>query len=116
MLWWLEDSPALGQAARAAIGKGTNQVFVSAASAWEIEIKVALGKLKAPRDLEKALALNRFEPLSMTVGHAIAAGRLPRHHEDPFDRMLIAQSKIERLTVVTSDRYFALYGVNIVAA
>jgi PIN domain nuclease of toxin-antitoxin system len=111
LLWWLDDSRALSRRARSAIGEGRNIVCVSAATAWEISIKQALGKLEAPEDLEEALSVNRFYPLPIAVTHAISAGRLPRHHDDPFDRMLIAQAQLERLTVVTHDRRFQAYGV-----
>jgi len=84
-------------------------VFVSAATAWEISIKQALGKLEAPDDLEAALAVSRFQPLPITVAHTLVAGRLPRHHDDPFDRMLIAHAQHAQLTVVTHDPKFRLY-------
>lgn len=113
LLWWLANHKALGADARAAIRNGRNTVFVSAAVAWEIAIKRALGKLEAPDDLQEALAINRFRPLLISVGHAITAGALPRHHDDPFDRMLISQAQIEQLTLVTHDRQFADYGVAI---
>ena len=85
-------------------------VYVSAATTWEIEIKRALGKLKAPVDLEEALSASHFVPLAITVLHSIAAAKLPRHHDDPFDRMLIAQANVESLTLVTSDRRLENYG------
>jgi PIN domain nuclease of toxin-antitoxin system len=84
---------------------------VSAVSAWEIEIKRATGKLDAPRDLENQVSGARFIPLSITLQHGIAAGALPMHHRDPFDRMLIAQAQLEGLTIVTRDPRFAPYSV-----
>lgn len=116
LLWWLADDRALRRAARAAIGAEDSDVFVSAASAWEISIKRALGKLKAPTDLEDQLGRGRIEPLPITVGHALAAGALPPHHDDPFDRMLVAQARTEDLVIVTRDPRFALYGVGTLAA
>lgn len=116
LLWWLANDPALGRAARDAIAAAQSDVFVSAASAWEISIKKALGKLEAPSDLQGQLELNRFEPLSITVGHGYAAGALPRLHDDPFDRLLVAQAQAEDLVVVTRDRRFDLYGVGTLAA
>jgi PIN domain nuclease of toxin-antitoxin system len=113
LLWWLADDPALTPVARTAIRAAGTLVFVSAATAWEISIKQALGKLEAPDDLEAALAASRFQPLPITVAHALAAGRLPRHHDDPFDRMLIAQAQHAQLTVVTHDPKFRLYDVAI---
>lgn len=111
LLWWLDDHPALGEEARAAIREGHNLVFVSAASAWEIAIKRALGKLEAPDDLEEAVVASRFQSLPITLGHAQSVGRLPRHHDDPFDRMLIAQAHTEQLTVITHDKRFGAYHV-----
>ncbi|MDR4496286.1 MAG: type II toxin-antitoxin system VapC family toxin [Nitrospirales bacterium] len=113
LLWWLENHKSLTSAARAAIQDGTNTVYVSAATAWEISIKRALGKLRAPDDLEEALAANRFLPLPIHFPHARLAGRLPRHHEDPFDRMLVAQARQESLTLVTHDVQLAVYEVPI---
>lgn len=111
VLWWLADDLALTPAARTAISAADTAVFVSAVTAWEISIKQALGKLNAPDDLEAALLANRFQPLPITVAHALTAGRLPRHHDDPFDRMLIAQAQHAHLTVVTHDATFRLYEV-----
>ncbi len=114
-LWWMADRD-LASDARAAIADPTNDVFVSAATAWEISIKRALGKLRAPDDLTAQLETNAFKPLPISVDHAIAAGSLPRHHDDPFDRMLIAQALLEQLTVVTRDPRFAPYDVRLLAA
>lgn len=113
LLWWLADDPALKPAARTAIRTAGTQVYVSAATAWEISIKQALGKLEAPEDLEAALRANRLQPLPITVAQALAAGQLPRHHDDPFDRMLIAQAQQAQLTVVTHDPHFRRYEVAI---
>lgn len=116
LLWWLGDDPSLSDEARAAIRAEDSTVMVSAASAWEISIKRSLGKLEAPSDLVRQLELNRFEPLPITVAHAESAGTLPPHHDDPFDRMLIAQALAESLTLVTKDPRFDFYGVAIVPA
>jgi PIN domain nuclease of toxin-antitoxin system len=113
LLWWLADDPALTAAARTAIRQSDVLVFVSAATAWEISIKQTLGRLEAPDDLAEALAANRFHALPITVAHALAAGRLPRHHDDPFDRMLVAQAQAERLTLVTHDPQLQPYGIPI---
>ena len=72
--------------------------------------------MKTPDDLPHQLAANRFAPLEITLDHALAVGTLPPHHKDPFDRMLIAQARLERLTIVTSDRAFAAYGVALLPA
>ena len=111
LLWWLADSAKMKDEAHSAISDGANTVWVSAASAWEISIKRALGKLKAPPDLEGAVSRSGFSPLPITLRHADGAGRLPRHHDDPFDRMLIAQASAENLTIITHDARFRPYGV-----
>jgi PIN domain nuclease of toxin-antitoxin system len=85
-------------------------------SAWEISIKKTLGKLAVPGDLEQQVLSGGFEPLPITIAHGIAAGQLPRHHEDPFDRMLIAQAFAEGLTIVTRDKRFSDYGVALLPA
>ena len=114
---WAASSPAqLASAARAAIENTDNDVFVSVASAWELAIKAGLGRLRMPADLEEALDRRGFQRLGISFTHAAAAGALPRHHGDPFDRMLIAQAQSESLTLVTRDRGLAAYGVPIVQA
>jgi PIN domain nuclease of toxin-antitoxin system len=112
LLWWLADSPRLNDDARELI-TASPMVYVSAATTWEIEIKRALGRLKAPMDLEEALSASHFVPLAITLAHSIAAAKLPRHHDDPFDRMLIAQANLETLTLMTSDQRLKEYDGNI---
>lgn len=111
LLWWLTDDPTLSTAARVAIGDETNAVYVSAATAWEIAMKRASGKLQSPPDLESQVRRHRFDPLPISLRHALDAGALPHHHEDPFDRMLVAQAMAERLTIATRDGRIPLYGV-----
>ena len=84
---------------------------MSAASAWEISIKTALGKLRFDGDLTAVLKAVGFDPLAIDVEHALAAGALPPVHRDPFDRMLVAQARAEGLTVVTRDDVFESYDV-----
>ncbi len=115
LLWWLADDPALPVAARAAIANPDTRVLVSAASVWEISIKQAAGHLDAPDDLIDAIEHNDFDTLPITASHALAAGKLAPHHPDPFDRMLIAQAELDRLTLVTVDRRFADYDVELLA-
>lgn len=95
LLWALSDDPALSTTARTAITDPGNRVLVSAVSAWESVIKKALGKLRAPEDLPEQLAQRRFEPLDVTIHHALAVGELPDHHADPFDRLLITQARTD---------------------
>jgi PIN domain nuclease of toxin-antitoxin system len=116
LLWWLADDPTLSPAAREAIARAEAEVAVSAASAWEISIKRELGKLKAPDDLGPQLARHRFQALPITITHALLAGSLPRHHDDPFDRMLVAQAHLEGMTLVTRDLRLGLYGVRTLLA
>jgi PIN domain nuclease of toxin-antitoxin system len=110
LLWWLADE-GLTDDVRDTVAEPANLVMVSAASAWEISIKKALGKLTAPDDIERQVDEGGFSPLPISIAHGIAAGQLPRHHDDPFDRMLIAQALAEGLTVVTHDKRFADYHV-----
>lgn len=116
LLWALASPVKLNRAARREIEKPVNEVFVSSASVWEISIKKALGKLSAPADLLLQITAAAFEPLPIAFTHADTAGSLPAHHRDPFDRMLIAQAQEERLTVVTKDTRFKLYGIPVLAA
>ncbi|HEY7062377.1 MAG TPA: type II toxin-antitoxin system VapC family toxin [Chloroflexota bacterium] len=118
LLWWLADSERLGPAARRSIADPTNAIYVSAASAWEIAIKIGLGKLNVPANattwLPAALAANRFTSLPIEVEHALAVEQLPPHHKDPFDRLLIAQARIEGLTILTGDHNLEQYEVPII--
>ncbi|EME70233.1 PilT protein domain-containing protein [Paramagnetospirillum caucaseum] len=112
VLWWLADDPALPRTIRAALADPSVEALVSAATAWEIAIKRALGRLDFPADeLESILKDNGFKPLPITTAHAVAAGALPRHHADPFDRMLVAQAACESLTLASVDPMVARYGV-----
>ena len=116
LLWWLADDRRLGARARALISNADNSVYVSAASAWEISIKRALGKLKAPPSLDGSVEEAGFEKLSIEFQHAERAGALPPLHSDPFDRMLIAQALLEDLVLVTGDKSLAEYGVQLGSA
>lgn len=116
LLWALADPHRLKAAVRKRIEAGANEVYVSAASAWEMEIKQALGKLEVPRDLEEQLRAARFVELPVRIQHAVELRTLPPHHRDPFDRLLIAQAKVEQLSIVTRDRKFDRYGVPLIRA
>ena len=115
-LWWAAGSPDLSDEAREAISDPESLVAVSAAVAWEIAIKRALGKLEAPEDLGEELERSAFDALQITVEHATLAGALPQHHRDPFDRMLVAQAQIEGLVIVTRDENIPRYRVATLAA
>jgi PIN domain nuclease of toxin-antitoxin system len=110
LLWWLADHPALSKRARNLIANEP-EVFASAASAWEISIKRALGKLEAPEDLQAAVEASGITELPILFEHAVVAGALPRHHDDPFDHMLVAQAQHEGLTLLTSDSQIRRYAV-----
>lgn len=116
LLWWLTDNPTLNNEAVKIICNPENIIFVSSATAWEISIKKAIGKLDAPDDLEEAINHNHFMPLFITIEQGMLAGKLPPYHNDPFDRMLIAQSIIEDLIIITRDSKFAQYQVKIIPA
>jgi len=93
-----------------------NLVFASAVSVWEISVKQAMGKLHVPDNLIEEIQIHRFTPLEIHLPHAYLAGRLPAIHKDPFDRMLIAQSILEKLTIVTRDQIMSHYDVTVVRA
>lgn len=111
LLWWLFDDPRLGTAARSVVADPANVVFVSAVSVWEVAIKRAAGKLRAPDDLAVQVDAAGFERLPIGFDHAERVGALPHHHRDPFDRLLVAQAQVEGATLVTGDRALTAYDV-----
>ena len=115
LIWWDENNPSLGGNARAAI-QNADAVYVSAASAWEVAIKSAIGKLRTRRQLATAVADGGFEELPISFAHAQAVGELAPHHKDPFDRLIIAAARVEGLTVVTSDEKLKPYDVRLIDA
>jgi PIN domain nuclease of toxin-antitoxin system len=109
-LWSVTDSRQLKAKARAYLASA-QAVYVSAASIWEIAIKAQLGKIDGnPEDLVTAIHASGFQELPVSAAHAAAVAKLPRHHTDPFDRLLLAQAFIEPLRFVTADRVLAAYG------
>lgn len=114
-LWWLAGDDSLSSAAKAAIADQDNDIFFSAASAWEIATKHRIGKLSGVAaivaDLDKAVVDQGFVGLPISLRHGQVAGALPGPHRDPFDRMLIAQAMTENLILVTNERAFDAYGV-----
>jgi PIN domain nuclease of toxin-antitoxin system len=113
-LWWVVDSPRLSKSAREAISG--EDVLVSSATGFEIATKRKSGKLRFDDDIVLQVTRNGFRPLDVTIEHAVAAGELPLHHRDPFDRILIAQAQLEQLIVVTSDPMFDRYDVPVLSA
>ena len=116
VIWWLADDPVLGVEAVDAIGDPDNVVFVSAVTGFEISTKKKAGKLDAPDDLPEQLRASAFEELPVALFHGLEAGRLPLHHKDPFDRLLVAQARAEGLILVTADRMLSQYDVRILPA
>jgi PIN domain nuclease of toxin-antitoxin system len=106
----------LGRAIRKVLEDPLNDVMASSASAWEMAIKAAQGRLRSPDDLEAELLREGIDSLDITLSDALRAGALPRHHNDPFDRMLVAQAQNRGMTLVTRDTMLAAYGVLILAA
>jgi PIN domain nuclease of toxin-antitoxin system len=108
--WWLMDDEALADDVKDLIDTEA-EAFISAASVWEISIKVALGKLAVPADIADVLGASGLRELPVRSRHAIEAGALPPLHRDPFDRMLVAQARCENLTLLTRDRHIPKYDV-----
>jgi PIN domain nuclease of toxin-antitoxin system len=116
LLWWLDDHPTLSKEAREAIADAKNLVFISAAVIWEIRIKQGIGKLKIPKNFRSVLEDQPFEMMDITADHAHAVGQMPMYHRDPFDRMLVAQAKVDGLTIVSRDVHLKKYKVPIIEA
>ena len=117
-LWWLEDSPHLGARARDILNDEHNELLWSLASSWELAIKVALGRMRIPEPLPeylpRVLEEQSVRLLPIDHGHVLRVSELPRHHKDPFDRLLVAQAQIERVPVLTRDDDFRRYDVEVV--
>lgn len=114
LLWALDRPRVLSRDARAAIADPANDVAVSAVSVWELSLKAR--KLDARPNLSAELARFGFAPLAITWDHAAEVAALPLHHRDPFDRLLIAQARVEGLRIVTRDQAFEPYGVPLLSA
>jgi PIN domain nuclease of toxin-antitoxin system len=115
LLWWFAGERLVPEAKRL-IAAPDSEVFVSAVSPWEAEIKAQIGKLTVRGDLAAQVARDGFIELQVSFAHGVAAARLPRHHRDPFDRMLVAQAQLEGLTIVTRDPVFDNYAVAVLRA
>jgi PIN domain nuclease of toxin-antitoxin system len=115
LIWWFSDLTRLSPAVQTVITDDQNEIFVSAASAWEMAIKYKAGKLHditpLMDDLEGAILNGGFAPLPVTIHDGERAGSLPLHHKDPFDRMLIAQALAGPLVLISNERIFDRYGV-----
>ncbi len=117
-LWWVTDDPKLSKTARSIISNPENPIFFSVASAWEIIIKYQLGKLPLPEPA-KVYIPNRvkhygFIYLSIKMKDVLEISNLENHHKDPFDRLLIAQAKVDNLSIITADKKFNLYDIDVI--
>ncbi|WP_375428509.1 type II toxin-antitoxin system VapC family toxin [uncultured Sphingomonas sp.] len=117
LIWWWMGDPILRQDTRRAMADGANEVFVSAATGWEIATKVRKGQLPELRErvptFHDDIAHERFRHLAITTRHGVHGGSLPGAHKDPFDRLIAAQALLEGLTVVTRDREIAAFGCEV---
>lgn len=115
LLWWRVDSPRLSDRARSMMADGSNTLLWSAASSWELAIKLALGRITLPEPLEHYLPRvfreSGITPLAIEHAHAWAVATLPPRHRDPFDRMLVAQARLERVALLSADEGLDAYGV-----
>jgi PIN domain nuclease of toxin-antitoxin system len=115
LIWWMSNSPSLPDTVRRLMSDKENTIFVSAASAWEMATKVRLGRLPAASDITRNfpeyMLQAGFESLPVSTEHGVRAGLLPGPHQDPFDRMLIAQAEMEKLFIVSNEKIFDQYGV-----
>ncbi|RPD86142.1 type II toxin-antitoxin system VapC family toxin [Neisseria weixii] len=111
VIWWLLDSPELGQKSRNIVQNPDNQIFVSAATIWELSIKISKGLLELPEEIFEAIEEEDFEQLPIKWFHGKQAGILPVIHKDPFDRVLIAQAQAEGLELMTADGEIPKYGI-----
>ena len=118
LLWWLVDDARLSEKARRILSNAESEVYLSAASAWELAIKVTLGRIELPEPprglIPKVLRDQGFKALDITMAHALRVSELPLHHRDPFDRILVSQSLVERIPLLTADPMLAEYEARIV--
>jgi PIN domain nuclease of toxin-antitoxin system len=114
-LWWILDHGDLSRRARETIASKANECFLSAASCWEMAVNVSIGKLQLEGTVDRFvphhLAVNGFRDLPIEIRHAAGVARLPFHHRDPFDRLLVSQALAEDLAIVSADPVFRRYGV-----
>jgi PIN domain nuclease of toxin-antitoxin system len=116
LLWWLADDPELDSAASRSIADPANDVLVSAATVWEIEVKRVAGRLRAPAELLDAIGQSGMDTLPITAPDVVSAAGLPMHHTDPFDRMLVAQARRLDALIVSRDLALRAYEVDVLPA
>jgi len=117
-LWWITGDQRLSQRSIECISDGSNELFFSVASGWEIAIKAGLGRIDIPDPLDRFVSehlfRNHMDVLAIQLSHALHVITLPQFHRDPFDRMLISQAQIERLPILSSDKLLAAYDVEVI--
>jgi len=117
-LWWIIDNPQISSRVRDIMSNSSNELFLSAASCWEIAIKAKIGRIKLPDRpqifVSQQMALNTIQGLPIQISHALHVFNLPHHHKDPFDRIIIAQAQLEKLPILTSDAMISKYKVKII--
>jgi len=117
-LWWIADDQRLSARAREITEDGNNELFLSAATGWEITIKVQIGRLKLPVEpvqfILEQMRINAIQSLAIQMNHALHVYTLPQHHRDPFDRLLVAQSQLEGLPILSADSQLASYRVQLI--
>lgn len=116
LIGWGSDPTKISAEARAVIANGSNLMFISAATFWEISVKMKIGKLQIDEEIEETILRNNFRTLSITPQHAFFAGQLPLHHRDPFDRIIVAQALTEDLILITRDPRQIAYGGKVILA
>lgn len=116
LLWWLADDPQLSDPARRSLSDPANVVLTSVASIWELEVKRVAGRVDAPSNILEALEGADIDPLPVSASDAVEAARLPAHHRDPFDRMVVAQARRLDAVVITRDRAIGRYDVHVLGA
>ncbi len=116
-LWWMTSPERVPRRLLERLRDPSNDVLLSAASGWEISVKSTLGRLELPTPvaafIARAAKEHSLEILPISMAHAVRSGALPLHHRDPFDRLLIAQAEIERMSIATPDRVYRTYGVRV---
>ncbi len=115
-IWAMENKKRLPESIKNEIINPDNTIFVSVATIWEIIIKSAKKKLKAPKDIKSDIASSNFQTISIDVEHVLEVKKLPLYHNDPFDRILIAQARTENLTLITSDEKIWKYELSLIKA
>ena len=117
-LWWITGDQRLSQRSIECISDGSNELFFSVASGWEIAIKAGLGRIDIPDPLDRFVSehlfRNHMDVLAIQLSHALHVVTLPKFHRDPFDRMLISQAQIEKLPILSSDKLLAAYDVEVI--